>query len=242
MYGKASLLPRRSSIAHPSSLVDRVPSPPTPSRSIRGTWKHSGPSPASVLRRKKNRRGTARALDVPTAPDPQSQALLLLDVLPNQTYIACAKLLLECGAHPDALSLLEGVFAAIDANVEGVLHGLDLVVISRKQKEGTSMLPSDWARTHESWNGRIWPVTHGVVWNMSDVAYFPRAPRRTVTRARQGAYWGLDTPGIQPSPMEEEEGNGEEWEVVSDDDEDEDIDIARLHHVIVKCPSIGPPT
>lgn len=30
----------------------------------------------------------------------------------------------------------------------------------------------------------------------------------------------LDALGIQPSPAEEEDGNGEEWEGVSDEDED----------------------
>ena len=36
----------------------------------------------------------------------------------------------------------------------------------------------------------------------------------------------LDALGIQSSPVEEADGNDEEWEDVSDDDEDEDIEMA----------------
>lgn len=36
----------------------------------------------------------------------------------------------------------------------------------------------------------------------------------------------LDALGIQPSPVEDVDGNDEEWEEVSDEDEDEDVEMA----------------
>ena len=75
--------------------------------------------------------------DATTTADPLSHALLLLDALPIQTRIARAKLLLECGAHPDALSLLEGVLAADDANIEGwYLMGWTWWLLAERKKEG----------------------------------------------------------------------------------------------------------
>lgn len=72
-----------------------------------------------------------------TAVDPRSHALLLLATLPIQTCIARAKLLLECGAYPDALSLLEGVLASDDANIEGwYLMGWAWWLSAERKKEG----------------------------------------------------------------------------------------------------------
>lgn len=72
----------------------------------------------------------------PTA-DPRSHALLLLNALPIQTRIARAKLLLECGAYPDALALLEGVLATDDGNIEGwYLMGWAWWLLAERKKDG----------------------------------------------------------------------------------------------------------
>lgn len=72
-----------------------------------------------------------------SASDTRSHALHLLDALPIQTRIARAKLLLECSAYPDALSLLEGVLATDDANVEGwYLMGWTWWLLAERKKDG----------------------------------------------------------------------------------------------------------
>ena len=75
-----------------------------------------------------------------TASDPRSHALLLLDALSIPTRIARAKLLLECGAYPDALSLLEAVLAADDANIEGwYLMGWSWWLLAERKKDDDVM-------------------------------------------------------------------------------------------------------
>lgn len=75
--------------------------------------------------------------DAATTADPRSPARLLLDALPIQTRIARAKLLLECDAYPDALSLLEGVLATDDVNIEGwYLMGWTWWLLAQRKKEG----------------------------------------------------------------------------------------------------------
>lgn len=69
--------------------------------------------------------------------EPQSYALLLLDALPIQTRIARTKLLLECGAYPDALTLLEGVLATDDTNIDAwYLMGWAWWLLAERKKEG----------------------------------------------------------------------------------------------------------
>lgn len=72
-----------------------------------------------------------------TTADPRSHVRLLLDALPIQTRIARAKLLIECDAYPDALSLLEGVLATDDVNIEGwYLMGWTWWLLAERTKEG----------------------------------------------------------------------------------------------------------
>jgi tetratricopeptide (TPR) repeat protein len=75
--------------------------------------------------------------DATTTADSRSHAHLLLDALPIQTCIARAKLLLECDAYPDALSLLEGVLATDDTNIEGwYLIGWTWWLLAERKKQG----------------------------------------------------------------------------------------------------------
>lgn len=61
----------------------------------------------------------------------------LLGVLAVPTRIARAKLLLECGAHADALALLEGVVATDDAQVEAwYLMGWAWWLRAERRREG----------------------------------------------------------------------------------------------------------
>ncbi|KAF9223373.1 hypothetical protein BS17DRAFT_781757 [Gyrodon lividus] len=163
-----------------------------------------------------------------TATDCQAHVLHLLSVLPVQTRIARAKLLLECGAHPDAVSLLEGVLATDDANVEGwYLMGWAWWLLAERRKEGDT--------TAATFLGE-----EGEQLEWQDMARDSRDCLETcqTLHASQGhpdapllehvkeLIDTLDSLGIQPSPTEEDEGDGEGWEDDSDKDENEDVEMA----------------
>ncbi|KAG6373495.1 TPR-like protein [Boletus reticuloceps] len=165
--------------------------------------------------------------DAATA-DPRSHAHLLLDALPIQTRIARAKLLLECGAYPDALSILEGVVATDDTIIEGwYLMGWTWWLLAERKKE------DDVAAT-------VGPDEDGRELEWQDMARDARDCLETcqTLHASQGhpdiplvehvkeLISSLDALGIQPSPLEEEDDNDGEWEEVSEDDgENEDIEM-----------------
>ncbi|KAF8442309.1 hypothetical protein L210DRAFT_3611731 [Boletus edulis BED1] len=159
--------------------------------------------------------------------DPRSHAHLLLDALPIQTRIARAKLLLECGAYPDALSLLEGVVATDDTIIEGwYLMGWTWWLLAERKKE------DDVAAT-------VGLDEDGQELEWQDMARDARDCLETcqTLHASQGhpdiplvehvkeLISSLDALGIQPSPLEEEDDNDGEWEEVSDDGENEDIEM-----------------
>jgi hypothetical protein len=61
----------------------------------------------------------------------------LVATLPLQARLVRAKLLLECGAHHDALEVLEGVLASDDTSVEGwYLMGWGWWLVAERRKEG----------------------------------------------------------------------------------------------------------
>ncbi|KAF8554428.1 hypothetical protein OG21DRAFT_1508962 [Imleria badia] len=171
----------------------------------------------------------AQDRDDGAAPDPRSHALLLLDALPIQTRIARAKLLLECGAHPDALSLLEGVLAADDTNIEGwYLMGWTWWLLAERKKEGddvdaTVELGVDGRELEWQDMARDARDYLETCQTLHASQGHPDVPLLEHVKELVGA---LDAFGIQPSPVEEEDSNDEEWEEVSDDDEDEDVEMA----------------
>ena len=80
-----------------------------------------------------------RAFPLPDDPatDPQAHIASLLNALPVPTRITRAKLLLECSVYSDALSVLEGVLATDDTNVEGwYLMGWAWWLVAERKKEG----------------------------------------------------------------------------------------------------------
>lgn len=80
-----------------------------------------------------------RAFPLPDDPaiDPQAHIASLLNALPVPTRIARAKLLLECSEYSNALSVLEGVLATDDTNVEGwYLMGWAWWLVAERRKEG----------------------------------------------------------------------------------------------------------
>ncbi|KAF8840186.1 hypothetical protein BDN67DRAFT_968893 [Paxillus ammoniavirescens] len=162
------------------------------------------------------------------ATDPQAHALHLLSALPIQTRIARAKLLLECGAHADALSLLEGVLATDDANVEGwYLMGWAWWLLAERRKEGD---PTVAIGLGEEGDQLEWQDMARDARDCLETCQMlhasqghPDAPLLEHVEELIGTLNGL---GIQPSPAEEDESGEEGWEDASADDEDEDIEMA----------------
>ncbi|KAH0833334.1 hypothetical protein J3R83DRAFT_12402 [Lanmaoa asiatica] len=163
-----------------------------------------------------------------TTTDPRSHVLSLLSALPVQTRIARAKLLLECGAYPDALSLLEGVLAADDANIEGwYLMGWTWWLLAERKNGGdvsaTVGLGEDGRELEWQDMARDARDCLETCQTLHTSQGHPDAPLLEHVKELIGT---LDALGIEPSPAEGEDGNEEEWEEVSDDDEDEDMEMA----------------
>ncbi|KIJ14465.1 hypothetical protein PAXINDRAFT_12828 [Paxillus involutus ATCC 200175] len=162
------------------------------------------------------------------ATDPQAHALHLLSALPIQTRITRAKLLLECGAHADALSLLEGVLATDDANVEGwYLMGWAWWLLAERRKEGDPTVAIGLGEEGEQleWQDMARDARDCLeTCQMLHASQgHPDAPLLEHVEELIGT---LDSLGIQPSPAEEDGGDAEGWEDASANDEDEDIEMA----------------
>ncbi|KAF8135097.1 hypothetical protein EV363DRAFT_1213131 [Boletus edulis] len=159
--------------------------------------------------------------------DPRSHAHLLLDALPIQTRIARAKLLLECGAYPDALSLLEGVVATDDTIIEGwYLMGWTWWLLAERKKEdgvaATVGLDEDGRELEWQDMARDARDCLETCQTLHASQGHPDIP--LVEHVKE-LISSLDALGIQPSPLEEEDDNDGEWEEVSDDGENEDIEM-----------------
>ncbi|KAI9566812.1 hypothetical protein HD554DRAFT_2205794 [Boletus coccyginus] len=171
----------------------------------------------------------AHDADAATPADPRSHARLLLDALPIQTRIARAKLLLECDAYSDALSLLEDILATDDINIEGwYLMGWTWWLLAQHKKEG-DVVAAAAAVDGLGEDGREleWQDMAGDARDCLETCRtlhasqgHPDIPLLDHVKELVGA---LDALGIHPA---EEEGDDEEWEEVSDDDEDGDIEMA----------------
>jgi len=167
------------------------------------------------------------------ASDPQSHALLLLNALPVQTRIARAKLLLECGAYPDALALLEGVLAADDGHVEGwYLMGWAWWLLATRTRDGditdtnagaAAAVLSEYGQPL-AWQDMARDARDCLetCQTLHASQEYPDEPLLEHVKELVGE---LDALGIEPSPAEQE-GNEEEWDDVSDEDEDEDVEMA----------------
>ncbi|KAG9308401.1 TPR-like protein [Chiua virens] len=168
---------------------------------------------------------TQESTDTPA--DPQSHALFLLNALPIQTRITRAKLLLECVAYPDALSLLEGVVAADDTNIEGwYLMGWAWWLLAERRKEGDVSAGVGLGEESQQleWQDMARDARDCLetCQTLHISQEHPDIPLLDHVRELIGT---MDALGIQPSPAEEDE-NDEEWEEVSDDEEDEDVEMA----------------
>jgi tetratricopeptide (TPR) repeat protein len=166
-----------------------------------------------------------------TVANARSHALLLLEAFPIQTRVARAKLLLECDAYSDALSLLEGILATDDANIEGwYLMGWTWWLLAERTQKGDANANVGLGSEDADGRPSEW----------QDMARDARDCLETcqTLHASQGHHdipllehvkeliGTLDALGIQPSPVEEDDGNDEEWEEASDEDEDDDIEMA----------------
>ncbi|KAI6122259.1 hypothetical protein EDD16DRAFT_1782702 [Pisolithus croceorrhizus] len=149
-----------------------------------------------------------------TSTDLQTHKSILLNALPIPVRIARAKLLLECSAYSDALSLLEGVLATDDANVEGERRKEgDMTVVQDLGEDGEQLEWQDMARDSRDCleTCRMLYSLHG----FSDEPLMEHVQELITT---------LEGFGIHPSPADEEE-NGEVWEDVGDSDEDVEMSL-----------------
>ncbi|KAG8212982.1 hypothetical protein J3R82DRAFT_11368 [Butyriboletus roseoflavus] len=147
-----------------------------------------------------------------TTPDPQSHTLLLLNALPIQTRIARAKLLLECDAYLDALSLLEGVLAADDENIKGwYLMGWAWWLLAERKKEGDVSTTVGLDGHALEWQDMTRDARDclEMCQTLHTSQGHPDLPLLEHVKELIGT---LDALGIQPSPAEEEDGSDEEWE------------------------------
>ncbi|KAH7884753.1 hypothetical protein F5I97DRAFT_1891871 [Phlebopus sp. FC_14] len=157
-----------------------------------------------------------------TATDPQVHISLLLNALPVPTRVSRAKLLLECGAYPDALSLLEGVLATDDANVEGwYLMGWAWWLIAERRKEGDVTVSHGLSGEGEEmeWQDMARDARDCLETCLTLHASqeYLDAPLLEHVQELLGM---LDALGIQPSPPEDDGGEVEDWEDASDENED----------------------
>lgn len=153
--------------------------------------------------------------------DPQSYASLLLNALPIPVRITRAKLLLECNAYSDALSLLEGVLAADDANVEGwYLMGWSWWLLAEKRKEGDVTVVESLGEDGEQLEWQDMARDSRDCLETCRVLYSSQGfPDEPLMEHVQELITTLEGLGIHPSPADEE-ANSEAWEDVGDSDED----------------------
>lgn len=161
-----------------------------------------------------------------TSTDPQTHKSMLLNALPIPVRVARAKLLLECGAYSDALSLLEGVLATDDANVEAwYLMGWSWFLVAERRKDGDMAVIQGLGEDGEQleWqdmakDSRDCLETCRM---LSSSQGFPDEPLMEHVQELITTLEGL---GIHPSPPDEEE-NGEDWEDVHDSDSDVEMSL-----------------
>lgn len=161
-----------------------------------------------------------------TCTDPQIHKSILLNALPIPVRVARAKLLLECSAYSDALSLLEGVLATDDANVEGwYLMGWSWFLLAERRKEGDMTVVQGLGEDGEQLEWQDMARDSRDCLETCRMLYsslgFPDEP---LIEHVQELITTLEGLSIHPSPPDEEE-NCEDWEDVRDSDEDVEMSL-----------------
>ncbi|KAI6133444.1 hypothetical protein EDD17DRAFT_1690162 [Pisolithus thermaeus] len=158
--------------------------------------------------------------------DLQTHKSILLNALPIPVRIARAKLLLECGAYSDALSLLEGVLATDDANVEGwYLMGWSWWLLAERRKEGDTTVAQNLGEDGEQLEWQDMARDSRDCLETCRMLYSSQGfPDEPLMEHVQELITTLEGFGIHPSPADEEE-NGEVWEDVGDSDEDVEMSL-----------------
>ncbi|KAI6039891.1 hypothetical protein EDC04DRAFT_2567850 [Pisolithus marmoratus] len=163
----------------------------------------------------------------PTSTDSQTHTSLLLNALSIPVRIARAKLLLECSAYSDALSLLEGVLAADDTNVEGwYLMGWSWWLLAERRKEGDMTVVHGLSEEGEQIEWQDMARDSRDCLETCRMLYSSQAfPDEPLMDHVQELIMTLERLGIHSSPADEEE-NGEIWEDVGDSDDDVDVEMS----------------
>ncbi|KAL4074886.1 hypothetical protein V8B97DRAFT_1868111 [Scleroderma yunnanense] len=163
--------------------------------------------------------------DASTA-DSRAHIASLLNALPIPIRIARAKLLLECSAYADALSLLEGVLATDDTNVEGwYLMGWSWWLVAERRKEGDTSVVQGIGEDGENLEWEDMARDSRDCLETCRMLHSAQAfPDEPLLDHVQELITTLEGLGIQSSPVDEEEG-GDTWEDISNND-DGDVEMA----------------
>ncbi|KAG6333530.1 hypothetical protein ID866_5555 [Astraeus odoratus] len=159
--------------------------------------------------------------------DSQAHISSLLNTLSVPVRISRTKLLLECCAYSDALSLLEGILATDDSNVEGwYLMGWTWWLLAERTKGGDSSALQCLSDDGECLEWQDMARDSRDCLETCRTLYISQEyPDEPLLEHVQELVATLDGLGIQPSPDDEESGGV--WEDVSDcDDEHEDVEMS----------------